>query len=102
MGLTSPCSITGPVLTLTVPNPENSTLDSERFIALHIILVRIIPLAPTSEPATINRILPIAKPAAAAARPEKLFNKEITTGISAPPIGSTNITPNTSDKPTAK
>ena len=36
----------------------------------------------------------MTNPAAHAARPEKLFNRAITTGISAPPMGITNKTPN--------
>ena len=35
----------------------------------------------------------MTKPAAQAAKPEKLLSKAITTGISAPPIGITNNTP---------
>ncbi len=34
-------------------------------------------------------------PAAAADRPVKAFSSEITTGMSAPPIGSTNMFPST-------
>jgi hypothetical protein len=56
--------------TLPLPKPENSTLASERFIALHMICVRMMPEAPTSAPATIRTLLLTAKPAAQAARPE--------------------------------
>tara|TARA_B100001540_G_C15664347_1_gene577086 strand:+ start:681 stop:935 length:255 start_codon:yes stop_codon:yes gene_type:complete len=62
-------------------------------MALHIINVRISPEAPTNEPATISTLFPIIKPVNAAAIPEKEFNKETTTGISAPPIGKTMIIP---------
>ena len=48
----------------------NNTLVSERFMALHMMFVRMIPAAPTREPATIRMLLLIAKPAAHAARPE--------------------------------
>ena len=47
-----------------------TTLANDLFIALHIMLVRINPLAPTKAPATIRTLLLITKPAAEAARPE--------------------------------
>ena len=40
------------------------------------------------------------KPVAAAARPVNAFSREITTGMSAPPIGSTNRIPNSPAAPT--
>ena len=46
-------------------------------------------------PATIRATLSSANPAAAAARPVNAFSSEITTGMSAPPIGSTNRLPST-------
>ena len=73
----------------------NRTLVNERFIALHIILVRINPEAPTSEPAMIRMLLSIAKPVAAAANPEYEFSSAMTTGMSAPPMGFTRHKPNT-------
>ena len=65
----------------------------ERFIASAIRFVRIEPEAPTSMPPTISATLSSAIPAAAADRPVKAFSSEITTGMSAPPIGSTNMLP---------
>jgi hypothetical protein len=62
-------------------------------MALAIITVRIRPLAPTNEPATINTLLNNNKPAKAAAIPEKELSKDITTGISPPPIGKTKPMP---------
>ena len=44
-------------------------------------------------PATISATLSSAKPAAAAERPVKALSSEITTGMSAPPIGSTTRLP---------
>ena len=67
----------------------------ERFIASAISIVRIEPEAPTSMPATISAELSSAIPAAAADSPVKAFSSEITTGMSAPPIGSTNMFPST-------
>ena len=39
-------------------------------MALHMMLVKMMPAAPTMDPATIKMLLLIAKPAAQAARPE--------------------------------
>ncbi len=61
--------------------------------------VRIRPLAPTNDPATIRTLLPIMNPVNAAAIPDNEFSKETTTGISAPPIGRTSNTPSKDDNP---
>ena len=66
---------------------------TERFIALAIRLVRIVPDAPTIIPATIIAVLFNAMPVAAADSPVNALSKEITTGMSAPPIGSTTMFP---------
>ena len=47
------------------------------------------PEAPSSAPAMISTLLWIAKPVAELARPAYELSSEITTGMSAPPIGST-------------
>ncbi len=52
-----------------------------------------VPEEPTSVPATTIARLLMAKPSAATARPVKEFNSEITTGMSAPPMGMTIATP---------
>ena len=65
----------------------------DRFIATAIRLVRIEPEAPTIMPATIIAVLFSAKPAAAADNPVIAFSSEITTGMSAPPIGNTTNSP---------
>ena len=65
----------------------------ERFIATAIRFVRIEPDAPTIMPATISAGLFSAIPVAAADSPVKAFSIEMTTGISAPPIGSTTALP---------
>ena len=70
----------------------------ERFIASAIRLVRIEPEAPTMMPPTISATLSSAMPAAAADRPVNAFSSEITTGMSAPPIGSTNMLPSTAGR----
>ena len=82
----------------TPPNAPNSTFVSERFMAWPIIRVSSVPEAPTSVPETISRSLCSTKPVAAAAMPVNEFSSEITTGMSAPPIGSTKSTPSSSAK----
>ena len=67
---------------------------------LHIILVKISPEAPTKDPLIINPLFPIKNPVAVAAMPEYEFSNEITTGISAPPIGTTKPIPNMKDNAT--
>jgi hypothetical protein len=48
---------------------------------------RIAPEEPTRAPVIINAVFSNVNPIPAAAQPEYEFNIEITTGISAPPIG---------------
>ncbi len=55
--------------------------------------MRIVPEAPTIIPATISAVLFKAIPVAAADSPVNAFKSEITTGMSAPPIGSTTMFP---------
>ena len=55
-----------------------------------------VPEEPTSVPATIIALLLMAKPSAATARPVKEFNSEMTTGMSAPPMGMTIAMPKNS------
>ena len=69
----------------------------DRFIASAISLVRMPPDAPTSAPAMISAQLPMTKPAIATAVPVNAFSSEITTGMSAPPIGITIETPKISE-----
>ena len=68
----------------------------ERFIASAIMRVRIVPDAPTIMPATISEVFSSARPVAAAERPVNALSSEMTTGMSAPPMGRTNMTPNSS------
>jgi len=65
----------------------------DRFIALAIRFVRMEPEAPTIMPATIIAVLFRARPAAAAESPVNALSSEITTGMSAPPMGSTTVNP---------
>ena len=62
-----------------------------------MILVKIIPEAPTKAPAIINSLFPNIKPVVEPAKPEYEFKSEIATGISAPPIGRTSKTPSTKE-----
>ncbi len=54
------------------------------------------PLAPSSEPAVISSLLSSTKPIATADSPAYALRIEITVGMSAPPIGITSSTPNAS------
>ena len=80
----------------TLPNAPNSTFAIERFIARPISSVSSVPEAPTSAPLTISTLLWSTKPVADAARPVNALSSEITTGMSAPPIGRTKRTPKSS------
>ena len=75
------------------PNPPKITLKKERFIPLHIMYDKIAPEEPTSAPVIISALFSKVNPIPAAAQPEYEFNIEITTGISAPPIGIINKNP---------
>ena len=93
----SPVPSAPPPAVTTEPNALNSTLASDRPMALDIIRVSRMPEAPTRVPAMISRLLLSVKPEAATARPVNEFSSEISTGTSAPPMGSTKMTPSTSD-----
>ena len=80
-----------------VPNPPATMLRIDRFIASAINFVRMLPEAPTSAPAMMSPTLLMTNPAIATAVPVKALRSEITTGMSAPPIGMTMITPMTSE-----
>ena len=54
------------------------------------------PAEPTTVPAMIIAALSSTKPSNATARPVNALYKEITTGMSAPPIGSVIVTPSSS------
>ena len=58
-----------------------------------MIPVRIRPAAPTRDPPDDQGVVWTTKPVAEAARPEREFKKEITTGMSPPPMGTTSSTP---------
>ena len=75
------------------PNPPRITLKKDLFIPLHIIYDNIAPEDPTNAPVIIRAVFSKVKPIPAAAQPEYEFSMEMTTGISAPPIGMINKTP---------
>jgi len=56
------------------------------------------PLAPTNAPPMSNDVLSNTKPARPAAQPVNELSSEMTTGMSAPPIGDTAEMPSTSDR----
>ena len=72
-----------------MPKAPKSTLANERFIALLIIIESKKPEVPSSAPAMMSTLLLSAKPVADAARPAYELSSEMTTGMSAPPMGST-------------
>src|SRR5210317_40354 len=78
---------------LSLPKPPRITLRNDLFIPLHIIYEKIAPEDPTRAPVIINAVFSKVKPIPAAAQPEYEFNIEITTGMSAPPIGIINKNP---------
>ena len=82
-----------PAAELEPPKPPAKTDSSGRFMALDMAMDRVTPAAPTSAPATIRAMLLMARPDMATAVPVQAFNTEMTTGISAPPIGMTNTRP---------
>src|SRR5436190_24368548 len=88
------------IAAVSLPKAPNNTLVNERFIALLIKIDRMKPDAPSSEPEMIRMTLPMAKPVAHEARPEYELSSATTTGMSAPPIGITSITPKMSDAAT--
>ncbi len=82
-----------PGASTAAPKAPNSTLNSERFIARLIARVRMVPDAPTSAPLTMSTSLLSTNPVLAAASPVNELSSEMITGMSAPPIGTTNSTP---------
>ena len=92
-----PDALVAPAAASTVPpKPPAITDVIERFIAMAICWVSSVPEAPTIMPATISEVLLSATPVAAALRPVKALSSEMTTGMSAPPIGSTRKMPSRS------
>ena len=68
-------------------------------MARHMMTDSTTPDAPSSAPAMMRSLLLSTKPVAQAARPAYELRSEITTGMSAAPIGRTSITPKTSEAP---
>ena len=69
-------------------------------MAFDMFTERMRPDAPSKAPAMIRSLLSSTKPMAAAESPAYEFKREITVGISAPPMGMIIITPNRSGMPT--
>ena len=82
----------------TEPKALNKMLGSDRPMAWLIMRVSSVPEAPTSVPATMSSVLSRVNPEAATARPVKALSREMSTGVSAPPMGSTKIAPRASDR----
>src|SRR6186997_2828826 len=75
------------------PNAPNSTFANDRFIALLMSIESRNPDVPSRAPDTMSTLFEIAKPVAADASPEYELSNATTTGMSAPPMGITSITP---------
>jgi hypothetical protein len=60
---------------------------------MHMTSVKMIPLHPTKAPATTSALLESIKPAMLVENPERLFKKEMDTGMSPPPIAMTAMIP---------
>ena len=71
-------------------------LAMDRFMASAISLVRMPPEELTSMPAMISAVSSRTKPAMATAESVNALSRAMTTGMSAPPMGSTMVTPNSS------
>ena len=84
---------------LLPPKEPINTFCKERFMALHINMVSKVPAAPTRIPPVSITLLSYKNPPQAAATPVNELSNEITTGISAPPMGITNNTPYTNARP---
>ena len=82
------------VAVITEPNALNKMFGSERPMALLIMRVSRVPLAPTRVPATTSTTEWSTKPLAATAKPVKELSSEMSTGTSAPPMGRTKAIPN--------
>src|SRR6201986_4100516 len=78
----------------TWPNAPNMTLVNERFMALHMITERMNPEEPSRAPATTRTLLLSTNPRRAAEMPAYELRREMTVGMSAPPIGVTSNIPN--------
>ena len=83
-------------LACSTPNPPKITFVNVRFIARHMKIERRKPDEPSRAPAMIRIGFASANPSAAPLNPAKEFSNEITTGMSAPPMRITIITPNAS------
>src|SRR5688572_29899740 len=75
------------------PNAPNKTFANDRFIARLINNESRKPDAPSSAPDTMSTLFEMANPVAADASPEYELSRATTTGMSAPPIGSTRQMP---------
>jgi len=83
----------------SLPKPANRTFASERFMAFAMSCVSSVPAAPTTMPAIIMAGLARTKPSKPTANPVSAFSSEITTGMSAPPIGKVTSAPSAAAAP---
>src|SRR5512144_1702334 len=72
-----------------LPKAPKRMLENDRFIAFDMTMERMNPEAPSSAPAMMSTSFPMANPVADEASPAYELRSEITTGMSAPPMGRT-------------
>mmetsp|Transcript_46358 Transcript_46358/g.121650 ORF Transcript_46358/g.121650 Transcript_46358/m.121650 type:complete len:244 (+) Transcript_46358:1040-1771(+) len=82
-----------------VPKPPRSTETMLRFMATHMMCVRIAPDEPMSAPTVVSRGWSSMKPSAQSAQPEYELSTVMTTGMSAPPIDAVMCQPSAPDRP---
>mmetsp|Transcript_55869 Transcript_55869/g.104825 ORF Transcript_55869/g.104825 Transcript_55869/m.104825 type:complete len:200 (+) Transcript_55869:615-1214(+) len=100
-GLVSRCSLisTAPsFLGGAIAMPPKMTFMISRFMASHMIFVRIAPLKPIKEPTTVKVGLPRSMPSATNAQPEYEFSTVMQQGMSPPPTEPTRWTPIAEDR----
>src|SRR5512146_3028564 len=80
------------------PKAPKRMLEKDRFMAFDMTMERMKPEAPSRAPAMMSTSFPMAKPVADEASPAYELRSDITTGMSAPPIGRTMETPMSSPR----
>mmetsp|Transcript_24032 Transcript_24032/g.77162 ORF Transcript_24032/g.77162 Transcript_24032/m.77162 type:complete len:325 (+) Transcript_24032:1279-2253(+) len=86
-------TIASPLPVAEVPYPPSSTDTMSRFIATHMMCVRMAPDEPMRAPTVVRIGLSSMKPSAQSAHPEYEFSTVMTTGMSAPPMEAVMCSP---------
>mmetsp|Transcript_14635 Transcript_14635/g.34538 ORF Transcript_14635/g.34538 Transcript_14635/m.34538 type:complete len:241 (-) Transcript_14635:993-1715(-) len=94
VNLASPSkTMASPWPVLAVPKPPSSTETMSRFMATHMMCVRMAPLLPMSAPTVVSSGWLSMKPSAHRAHPEYELRTVMTTGMSAPPMEAVMCNP---------